>query len=376
MSDKSITPYQPETLATIPGLPVRPLEDLDAVAEAFRELRKRVHLLCPSLNVSALLPMSRVAFPAVWIDPSLGPTGSGPQVYRDPRFCGDGEVALGKNALMALMSAGAVQLVEVRRVDDASDPSYCHVQVEIASRNFDGTWARMKASKELDLRDGAPETLVPERDAQRRKTGAMVALSASALADKRRHILSLCETKALTRALRALFALPQKFTIDELSKPFVIPRLVPDLDPADPDVRRALISMHLSPAPSASTVAPPQLLPSGAAAPALPEFADVVVAPPAPDDLDDPPPPPTRPPPSPNACACPCGCEEDVQDATRQKSIEFVGAVRCAACYPGSGFDELRHRDLRSLGLPKYPNLTMDEALQWVAQRRQRVGKA
>jgi hypothetical protein len=169
-------------------------------------------------------------------------------------------VALGKNALAKLMAAAGVQVVSKQRLDDRSDPSYCELEVALALRDFDGSHRQVIATKEMDLRPGAPETMKPEKDTQGNKTGRLVPYEASALADKRRHIQSHAETKAIERGLRLLFALPQKFKRAQLEKPFVVPKLVA-LDPTDPETKTASSSTR-SPATAPSA---PRPLPAHAA---------------------------------------------------------------------------------------------------------------
>ena len=221
-----------------PAGPVRTVEEL---AAALADMQKTANVLSPLAAVDHIMALHQVSLRVVMIDASIDPqSGNGPECYRDPRFCKAGEVALGKNALAKIMGAGGVQIVSRRRLDDHRDPYYCEVEVVLAMQDFDGTYRQIIATKEMDLRAGAPETMKPEKDAQGTKTGRLVAYDDSALADKRRHIQSHAETKAIERGIRLLFSLRQKYSLEDLKKPFVVPKLVGALDPTDPGDREAL----------------------------------------------------------------------------------------------------------------------------------------
>lgn len=228
------------------GLAIPPAKTVTDLATMYTKAKEMGHLLSPIAIVDHIQPLHQVSLRAVMIDPEI-PKGAstGPECYRDKRFCNENEVAPGKNALMKIMAAAGIQVLKRTRTDDRSDHYYSETEFMLGVQDLDGSWRTIIASREVDLRDGAPETMVPEwRDVNGRKekTGKLVPLSAPALADKRRNISSLSETKALERGIRAILALRQKYTIEELSKPFYIPKLVADLDPAKPDEKAVLLS--------------------------------------------------------------------------------------------------------------------------------------
>lgn len=342
------------------------IQKVEVLKKAFEALREACNLLSPVASVDHIMPMHQVSLRAVMLDSSVDQNGNGADCYRDPRFCKAGEVALGKNALMKLMAGAGVQVVDRQRLDDRSDPNYCEVQVTLAVRDFDGTMRQMMATKEMDLRTGSPETLKPEK-VNNEKTGRMIPFDDSALSDKRRHIQSHAETKAIERGLRAIFALKQKYTVDELKRPFVVPKLVANLDPSDPETKTALIQHALSgetrlygPPPASS--GRPTLAP---ASPALTggETIDTktgeVITPDDPDDFGEPPAPEPEEPIAAHLCAtCPCGCQNQTTPEVAARTLASSGAVRCGACYPWSArFDVTRHKDLGPLGMPKFPDV-------------------
>lgn len=221
-----------------------PIAAVDELTQALERMSKTMNVLSPVAAVDSIMALHQVSLRIVKVDGTVDTNGNGPECYFDKRFCKPGEVALGKNALGKIMAAAGVQIASRRRLDDHSDPNYCEIEVVLAVRDFDGTLRQVIASKEMDLRPGAPETMKPEYVSQQ-KTGRMVAQEDTAIADKRRHIQSHAETKAIERGLRLMFSLRQKYTTADLAKPFVIPKLVSNLDPKDPEQKAALIAHAL-----------------------------------------------------------------------------------------------------------------------------------
>lgn len=200
-------------------------------------------------------------------------------------------------------------------------------------------------------------------------------MSASALADKRRHMQSLAETKALYRALRLILQLKQKYTVKELERPFVVPKLVPALDPADPVQKQALIEMAMGGLSAVGRL-------YGHGGGSMRELKDAKPAPPdqsdrtdvnenftmTPEvdkfdenDFDAPEFPITEP--DPIVCACPCGCQLELEKRVAVTGIERIGTARCAECYPARRFDAKRHNDVGDLKIPKYPGLTAERVI-------------
>jgi hypothetical protein len=373
------------------NLPAHPLAKVEEVRNTFKALEGKVNLISPVASVDTIPAMHGISLRAVSIDPETNQYGNGPEVYKDARFCEGNERALGGVALQKIAAAAGVQIIDRRRLDDRSDPNYCEMEITIGMRDFDGTQRQVIKGKEMDLRDGAPETLKPEKDGNGRKTGKMVPYEASALADKRRHIQSHAETKAFYRALRTILSIKQKYTLKELALPFVVPKLVPALDPNDPDQKRALIGMAVG--GEAALFGQRRQLEAGAAPPAdVRMLKDVTPAAtngdaaPAPkgantadaedigegDDADDFELPdqlnetdsPAR-----FVCECPCGDQVALTEEVAKVTKERVGAARCKSCYPGAGFDFAKHKDLRTLGLPAFPKLDAEGLRQKLEQK-------
>lgn len=368
------TPTKTSTALTVveAALPARPLEDVKTMHATLARLREVSNVILPTSSIDTILPMHKVSFRAVLIDsnvdiPKGKETGTGRHVYKG-KFCGTNERALGRTALDLLDAAAGVQILAVRRIDDRSQPFYCEVEVTKGLREYDGTPRVRTKRKAIDLRDGSPA-------ANGLKNAPAV------LAEQRSRILEFAETKAGLRVTREILGLQQKYTVDELSKPFVVPKLVPSLDPNDPDQKRALLAMAVggglalygggqaqpqegtdilelkeATPPPPQTKTPP---PVGTVKPDEEdegEDLDAGVDPQTSFDMPD-----LKPDPDPALilCLCPCGHQAEISEQVATVTTEKVGVARCARCFPGRDFDFDAHKDLtRGLQLPKHPDLT------------------
>jgi hypothetical protein len=351
-----------QALTKVEDLNLEPVERIEDLREQIQKLQGRANLVCPVVSVDGILAMHRLSLRVVKIDPTVDAKGNGREVYKG-KFCEGDERALGKVALDKIDAAAGIQLLGRRRLDDRSHAYYCEIEVTKGLRDYDGTWRQTTKTKVVDLRDGsASATSLKEH--------------AAVLAQARAVIQELAETKAGLRATRTLLSLRQKYTVAELSRPFVVPKLVPNLDPSDPDQKQALIGMATGREHALFGPQPGE---------EVREIRDVTPPPalhPPPVDRRDTHAPPTEPGPGGAVeedddfemadfgakdepgiivCLCPCGDQRQVTEAVAQATTEKVGAVRCSECFPGKGFDYQRHKDLPSLKLPKFPDVTADD---------------
>ncbi len=376
----------PETRALAPReqvqqLAAEPIEGLEALSAKCAALAKVANVLSPVASIDYVLPLHKISLRVATISPNVDEQ----EVYK-PHWCKHDERALTKIGLNKLLATAGVNLVDIRRLDDRADPFYCESEVTLSVRGYDGMLRTFCATKSLDLRDGMPET----------KKGGGEDLSVSALNDRRRHLVSLCETKAGLRALRGLLNLKQKYTVKELAKPFVVPVLVPDLDPNDPETKRALLatalgqtvklygdtggSKHLEATKHAiETIVARETNPraiSGDTKGTGSESEPFAPEKPAPqmapiDQADFPELPAEVPGPSPHGavlvCECPCGDQSQLSEAVHKLTTERLGAARCALCFPGKSFDYESHANLATLGIPNRPTLTPKQAQELAA---------
>lgn len=343
-------------LSVLPQSPIAKIEDLRAHIET---VCKVANFVSPFTGMDYIPEMHRVSFRTVVIDHTLravtrgGYTNHiGTDTYRDQKFCEENERALTKVGILKIFRAAGIDVVRSVRTDDRSDALYGEWVVEIEVPELDGRRSRMTATRTIDLRPGSP---------QREKMSDKQAGQAVQV------ILENAETKALLRAARAALQLRQKYTVEELSKPFVIPVLVPDLDTSDPEIKRMVAAKALG--IESTLYGPPKALPSrtievgedtidtatgevvddhaatansAAAAEDLSDFGEIPAA--APDPT----------------CACPCGCNQTVSTLVADMTRERGGGVRCRECWPGKSFSYEHHRSLKTLGLT--PDVTPAQA--------------
>jgi hypothetical protein len=383
MSSTAMTKATGASLEKIQNFLAVTITDAKGLADAFRAMQEHCNIVTPIANVASIMPMHGISLRAVVIDPTIDDKGNGPEVYRDSRFCKADERAPGKVALMKLLNAGGVQVVAKNRLDDRSDPNYCEIEVILAIQDYDGMHRQFIASKAMDLRDGAADTMKKEGN-------KMVRQDESAIADKRRHIQSHAETKAIERGLRGIFGLKQKYTVAELQRPFIIPKLVPNLDVSDPDVKAAVLDHALNAGnrlygPKAALLTDPAMARTRTMRDVTPpreQTAEAVAraqekpAEPAEDPRDFEMgdfPPEEKEEPAIIVCLCPCGDQRQVTKNTADMGMEKVGTVRCSQCFPGEVFDYNEERHPKDMDL-KYPKagrvITPDDVRKMVAARR------
>jgi hypothetical protein len=227
-------PSPPPPPASMVKVSVGAIREAAKATEALLEARQLGHLIAPAPAVGTLPEGCSIMVSAVVVD-----------VQRETyQMAGTSERGLGKVALNKIASALGVDWDPERsqRLDDGSDPHYCHFQAVGRVRNFDGSWRGIDGHKELDLRDSS--VLVEEiraREAQKKRDATDQKPykgdgGEKEIRMKRIHILSLCETEARLRAVRSL-GLRTGYTEAELAKPFVIAQVSFDGYSEDPQAR-------------------------------------------------------------------------------------------------------------------------------------------
>jgi len=298
----------------------------------------RYNVLTPVTVIDRLPEMTRLSVRIVQADIEN-------DTYHSKLFMGQTERAPSKLLLDKIAAAAGLSWdpLNCGRIDDRSDPNV--VEWKMAGRllDFDGLARTIIRSKRVDLND----------DSSQVRGWTVKQIQAS-----RGHLMELAESKAANRVIRAALSVRQKYTRDELARPFVIPRLVPEFDLSDPIVRAAIVAHRLGaerqlyqPAPAAIIDLPegPQAEP-----PALPpedepddDGRDVGTADGFPDE------PTTEKAPSERCeCAvCPTGVGEACGvDLTDQQAVvaftrKHFGKPLCALCCSASQqYDKEAHR--------------------------------
>jgi hypothetical protein len=198
------------------------------------------NLLCPFAGFSALAPQHGLVASVVKIDPN--PEHG--EVYLDPLFCREGEVAIGKVGLSKIAQAAGISIVTEWL--PASEPYLWRFRATGLWRGITGEAQVVTEHAEYDLRDGSPIT----RN-----------WKPNQIQSARAHGLRHCEARAVNAVIRQ-FGVKQKYQVSELAKPFLVVRVMflPDL--TDPETRRIVTQQALGatallyPPPAVPTLAP------------------------------------------------------------------------------------------------------------------------
>lgn len=154
---------------------------------------------------------------------------------------GGAKVGLGKVVLDRIAAAAGISWGGPRegRLDDSSDPHYCHYRAVGTFRDLGGQIRVVEADKEIDLRDGSALAEDMIANAKKKEKGDPMAQ----VRQSRLNILSLAQSKARNRVVRAL-GLRTSYEPKDLLKPFLVARLQFTGQTDDPDLRRRFAEMN------------------------------------------------------------------------------------------------------------------------------------
>jgi hypothetical protein len=229
--------------------------DLIVVASDFAtrvaQLQGKANIITPIVQISSLAAEHAVNLCVVKIDPTVDPNGNGPMCYRDKAFMKDDERGLGRIALDMIATAAGVSWLphpHSKRTDDGRTPYVWAFTVVGAFTAMDGTVQTLPAgSSEVDLRDGSEQIggWTPEKwRALKPDQKSINGWTEKRVRNARRFGLALAETKARLRAIRAI-GIRQKYTLAELAKPFMIPRVSYKPDMSNPVVAETVTRMKM-----------------------------------------------------------------------------------------------------------------------------------
>lgn len=229
-------PRQSSALARASETTLAAMHDAGAINAKLEEFSSRCHLVTPATSCAAIPDGFSVAFSIIQVDPSKDVDAYGKAIKGGPgdvASVGGGKLSLSGNVLKKLGAAAGVTWImeQTGRLDDGSDPNYCHFRAVGLVTNFDGSKRVVSGEVELDLRDGSPQI---EAMRARAKDGAAID---SQIRDTRLFLLRHAETKAKLRAI-ADMGIKRSYTAQELSKPFVVARLMWTGQSDDPELRR------------------------------------------------------------------------------------------------------------------------------------------
>lgn len=139
------------------------------------------------------------------------------------------------------------------RTDDRHDRDYVSFQSVGGIKKTDGSVIFLKGEYDMDFEvvEDELKELHYNKSKNWHKTDAekQAYIDSSVRRDmlfKRKHKIKLCETGAATRVIRALLGLKSAYTKVELSKPFVMIRIVFQPDLSDPETKRQVTAAAIS----------------------------------------------------------------------------------------------------------------------------------
>lgn len=213
----------------------RATHDAAAVTASLQKLATSYHLVSPATSVDVLPPGCGISISAVLVD--LNPTNG--DIYKVGDKFGLSGVVLSK---IWSAAGGSWDAKHSGRLDDGSDPHYCHYRAVGTVRAFDGEVQVKTGEVEIDAREGSPqveEIRAKARDRQYakdykgKKDGGD-----SQILELRKFLLRHAERKAKNRAVADL-GLARAYTIEQLAKPFAVTRLMFTGESDDPALRHA-----------------------------------------------------------------------------------------------------------------------------------------
>lgn len=197
---------------------------------------KNTHLVTPAARVGTIPEGCSVAFVVLWCNPESAQKGG-------DCFPVSNNFMPAKHFLDQVAGAAGVKWDPQLggRVDDGSNPHYCHYKAVGHVTHFDGTEAVLVREKQMDLRDGSPfiSKLIKDAENAKDKRGNPRPRDPSnQIIELRGFILEHAESKAKNRVVRSL-GMKTSYTKEELlSKPFVVAKLMFTGETDDPELRR------------------------------------------------------------------------------------------------------------------------------------------
>lgn len=213
------------------------IHDPAIVSSRLREMASKFHLVTPVTSVDALPPGCGISISYVTVDPN--PASDGPkEVYK----VGD-RLGLSMDTLKRIAAAAGVDWDprQSGRLDDGTDPHYCHYRAVGFVRAFDGALRTLTGEVEMDLREGSPQVEEIRSKALSRNPDGDG--GKSQILEVRKFILRHAESKAKNRAI-ADMGVKRSYAPKELEKAFAVARIVWTGETDDPDLKREFARMH------------------------------------------------------------------------------------------------------------------------------------
>jgi hypothetical protein len=212
------------------------------VSARLRELAEAFHLVTPVTSVDALPPGCGVSISYVTVNADAS-SGGPKEVYS----VGD-RLGLSGDTLKRIAAAAGVDWdpLQSGRLDDGSDPHYCHYRAVGHVRSFDGSLRTLTGEVEIDARDTSPqieEIITKAKNATDRNGQPKPRDPGPQILELRKFLLRHAESKAKNRAI-ADMGVKRSYAPAELTKAFAVARIVWTGQTDDPTLRREFARMH------------------------------------------------------------------------------------------------------------------------------------
>lgn len=186
------------------------------VKKALVEFRDKAHLLTPfartDWNDDSFPPFHKVSrrFAVISSNKDDG------EVYEPEQA--KGKLALTKIGLQKLEQLAGIKWTKSVVIWDSKNPLVARGEAAAQVQDLDGSWRNFMDGRTIDLNDGSLEA------------EKMRKISVNMLEGARKNIIGLAETKAKNRVRRGILGLQASFTKEELQKPFVVFKLVKNVE--------------------------------------------------------------------------------------------------------------------------------------------------
>ena len=187
---------------------------------------QKLNVLTPFTNISGLAPHHGILSSSVLLnlDREAG------EVYDGLPWQKKGEFSVAKKGLRKLAECAGIS-TQTFRTDPRTIRNYWEFKAIASYRGVDGSIVTREATKEWDLRDGSP---------------VMKGWTPNQIEEARKNGLRNCEARAINAAIRECgCGIAQKYTRDQLAKPFAIVRVAFLPDMSDPDIKRMVTERAL-----------------------------------------------------------------------------------------------------------------------------------
>ncbi len=227
---------------------------VEELSNRLEKLRKEgaYNVLVPTVTIQEISPMHKPVLEIVQINTE--PKGG--EIYEIVK--GSGDWSLNSTALSKISFAAGLlwNARNCRRTDNGSNPKITSYQAEAFVRKEDGTYMPVNREYQLDLEvieeeirtsweTKSQDLAKKEKWTEEKRKDFVEKYVKRDMLQKRKFRLQLAQTGAMARVIKFIFGLKGTYKIEELKKPFIVPKIVFAPDVNDPQVKAMLMKQGL-----------------------------------------------------------------------------------------------------------------------------------